>query len=150
MWEGLILLTVNYGLTEGRVYHLLLARSQIELLHMISNMPVNSGTSVKHYLLRKNWHVMSTTRYESMQVSKPFRHLWRIDMTLSYFDVMSDNLWRRNSVNRDDALSKLNSFDSIYKVFLLIKIKMIGLVEYVELNIRHSKQAKWWKWHFRW
>ena len=35
--------------------------------------------------------------------------------------VMSDNLWRHNSVNRDDIIPKLFQFASLYRAYLLVK-----------------------------
>ena len=43
------------------------------------------------------------------------------DIFYAKFDVMSDNLWRHNSVNIDDVISKSSHFTSLHKAYLLVK-----------------------------
>ena len=43
------------------------------------------------------------------------------DLTSSYFDAISDNLRRHNSVKRDDVILKLCQFTSLHRAHLLVK-----------------------------
>ena len=44
-------------------------------------------------------------------------------ITSSTVDVIFDNFWRHNSVNRDDALLKLSRFPSLHEFYILVKFR---------------------------
>ena len=63
---------------------------------------------------KKYFHISQTCKNDP---GPPSRHG---DMTPSNFDVMSDNLWRHNSVNGGDVILKLSQFTSLHRAYLLV------------------------------
>ena len=64
----------------------------------------------------KTWYRWSLQQGQKVyKVSKQCRHFGR------RYDVMLDNLWRHNSIYRNDFISKLSQFTFLYRSYLLIK-----------------------------
>ena len=64
-----------------------------------------------------NFHnrVKNSTKFQSNA------DIFEGDMTSSNFKVMSENLSRHNSVDRDDVVLRLSQFTSLHNAYLLAK-----------------------------
>ena len=69
-------------------------------------------------------------------------------MTSLNFDVMSDILWRHNSVNRDDVVLKVSQFTSLHRAYLLVKFHDDRISRTCWTKSPSFYIGLGWKWHF--